>query len=115
MHVEPATCPVCSASYDPLRSRSVAVLNGRVRAFCSSTCMERGRNGVDQAPSLTDSLAAIQPPPRWDRKSVAIACGVALVAVSLIAVAGHNLSTAPVLSVSGGTALASKPPPPHVP
>jgi hypothetical protein len=111
MHVEPATCPVCGGSYDPLRSRAVAVLNGKVRAFCSPTCMERGRTGVEQAPSLASSLESIQPPPRWNRRSVSIASGIGLVALSLIVVAGRSLSTAPMVPASiASPAHASKPP-----
>ncbi len=38
--VEPARCPVCGTTFDPLRARAVRVVDGRVRAFCSTSCRD---------------------------------------------------------------------------
>jgi murein DD-endopeptidase MepM/ murein hydrolase activator NlpD len=46
MIVEPVSCPACGEKYDPLRARAITVVNGRVRAFCSQSCKERGEVAV---------------------------------------------------------------------
>ncbi len=59
MRIEPATCPVCGVEFDPLRARAIAVVDGKVRAYCSNACKER----KERAPEPESSLAA-PPPPR---------------------------------------------------
>jgi len=63
MQIEPAMCPACGAAYDPLRAQAVTVIDGRVRAFCSVECRQRGK--MPQAPSApaADAQAAIVAPP----------------------------------------------------
>jgi len=94
MQIELATCPVCGATYDPLRARAVAVLDGRVRAFCSESCKQRGARGVEPAPSLSDALDRIQQPSAWARlpreqKAFAAVVGVMFL-VSAIAFVGRG-------------------------
>src|SRR4051794_16210781 len=66
MQIEPATCPVCRAVFDPLRTRAVAVVDRRVRAYCGPTCLERARHG-DGDPDLSEALRQIQQPSAWAR------------------------------------------------
>ena len=96
MQIEQATCPVCGATYDPLRARAVAVLDGRIRAFCSDSCKQRGARGVEAAPSLTEALDQIQQPNAWKRlpreqKTFAVVAGVMLVvgAMAFVGRGGH--------------------------
>src|SRR3954468_22088642 len=89
MQIEPATCPVCSALFDPLLARAVAVMDGRVRAFCSDDCKARGRQGVDRAPSVEEALQAVQQPSAWKRlpreqKILGGAVGVVAVLVGVV-------------------------------
>jgi murein DD-endopeptidase MepM/ murein hydrolase activator NlpD len=101
MKIELATCPVCGAAYDPLRARAVAVLDGKVRAFCSDACKDRGARGVEPAPSLTDALDEIQQPNAWQRlpreqKTFAAVIGVVFLvgAVALVGRGGRSQAAA---------------------
>ena len=62
MQIEPATCPVCGATYDPLRARAVTVVDGRVRAFCSPECRDRRVAPPPPARTVTDTHAPIAIP-----------------------------------------------------
>jgi murein DD-endopeptidase MepM/ murein hydrolase activator NlpD len=115
MQIEPATCPVCSASYDPLRARSVAVLDGRVRAFCSTGCKDKGLAGVEQAPSIDDALKTIQQPSAWQRlpreqKILGGAMGVVAV-LSGLAFVGRGPTMRPTQAAAAVVPVA----PPHTP
>ena len=46
-------CPVCSQSVDPLRSRAVAVRDGKVIGYCSKECLAAAqkKDGVTRAAS----------------------------------------------------------------
>jgi hypothetical protein len=39
-----SACPVCSQSVDPVRSRAVAVRDGKVIAYCSKECLAAAQN-----------------------------------------------------------------------
>jgi murein DD-endopeptidase MepM/ murein hydrolase activator NlpD len=65
MRIELATCPVCGGRYDPLRSRAVVVVDGRVRAFCSAQCREQRAKIPELVPSVTDALAVIKQRSWW--------------------------------------------------
>src|SRR5947209_6754665 len=49
MRIEPATCPVCGVEFDPLRARAIAVLDGKVRAYCSAECKDRKQRADEPA------------------------------------------------------------------
>jgi hypothetical protein len=59
-------CPVCSQSVDPLRSRAVAVRDGKVIAYCSNDCLATAQGGVTRAiavaakPSKAESSPKIE-------------------------------------------------------
>src|SRR5438132_9675217 len=106
MIVARATCPACGNGYDPLRSRAVKVVDGRVRAFCSNECRDRG---VPVPPELTilEEEEPLPPTPRQKYWPVALALGLGLVA--LFVVGGKRLQ---VVAPMAPAALAMKPPPP---
>ncbi|HJU22055.1 MAG TPA: peptidoglycan DD-metalloendopeptidase family protein [Casimicrobiaceae bacterium] len=119
MQVQPATCPVCGGTYDPLRSRAVAVLDGRVRAFCSNACKERGLSGVDSAPSIAESLSQIRQPNAWSRlpreqKALAIAVGVMFVLTATMMLGRDRTSHAAVIATPP-VAIAAPAPAPRAP
>ena len=72
MHVEPSTCPACERVFDPLRARALTVADGRVRAFCSESCRERGERG----PDVQDPPTMPARPRRRGRALAAVAVGV---------------------------------------
>jgi hypothetical protein len=111
--IEPATCPVCRATYNPLRARAVAVLDGRVRAFCSTACKERGLQ-PDAPPAPEPSTMAVRPSRRMGMP--AIAGGLALGALAL-GFGGRLLERAPVAPavLAPAQALAMPPPAPAPP
>jgi murein DD-endopeptidase MepM/ murein hydrolase activator NlpD len=82
MQIEPAICPVCGAAYDPLRSRAVKVIDGRVRAFCSDTCKERGLKPVELVIDELADTAGVAPirESRWKNLS-----GISVALVLIIA------------------------------
>jgi murein DD-endopeptidase MepM/ murein hydrolase activator NlpD len=88
MIVERATCPACGTEYDPLRSRAIKVVDGRVRAFCSNSCRDRG---VPVAPELTilEEEEPLPPTPRTRYWPVALGIGVGV--LGLLAVGGQRL------------------------
>lgn len=57
-------CPVCSQSVDPLRSRAVAVRDGKVIAYCSNDCLATAQGGgaiaVTAKPSKAESSQKIE-------------------------------------------------------
>jgi murein DD-endopeptidase MepM/ murein hydrolase activator NlpD len=78
MRIEPATCPVCGAEFDPLRARAIAVLDGKVKAYCSTACKERKERAADPEP------VAAAPPPRRGRSVVAALGAFAVGALALV-------------------------------
>jgi hypothetical protein len=107
MLVERDTCPACGKGYDPLRSRAVKVLDGRVRAFCSDAC--RGR-GVPVPPELKilEDEEPLPPTPRkrWWPVALGLGAGVS----TLLAVGGLRLHVAPPVAMIAPVAHAMKPP-----
>jgi murein DD-endopeptidase MepM/ murein hydrolase activator NlpD len=93
--VEPAVCPVCQRQYDPLRSRAVAVVDGKVRAWCSAECKDK------RVPDAVD-----EPAPRRSRRPLFAVLAVAATALAAIAVKvaerrnGHLATPQPVLMVA---------------
>src|SRR5579859_5951447 len=107
MLVERATCPACSNAYDPLRSRAVKVVDGRVRAFCSNQCRDRG---VPVAPELNIVEPDEEPlPPTPRAKYWPIALGLGVAVVGILAVGSNRLH---VVAPIAPAALAMKPPAP---
>jgi murein DD-endopeptidase MepM/ murein hydrolase activator NlpD len=106
MLVERATCPACGNGYDPLRSRAVKVVDGRVRAFCSNACRDRG---VPVPPELTILEEEEPLPPTPRTKYWPVAVGIAVAIATLLAVGGNRLQ---VVAPIAPAALAMKPPPP---
>lgn len=123
MQIQPATCPACGAAYDPLRAQAVTVIDGRVRAFCSAACRERGLTPLAPKRSVTDAHAAIASAPSPSRgmpaeqKVLMAAAVVALgVFVLLIAMGRHRELSPPTIPAvvhatsaahSGGLAAAA--------
>jgi hypothetical protein len=92
MIVEQATCPACSGTYDPLRTSFIRVVDGRVRAFCSTACRDRG---VPVAPELK-ILEEEEPLPAAPRRKLwPAALGISLGVVVLLAVGGRVLHVTP--------------------
>jgi hypothetical protein len=59
-------CPVCSQSVDPLRSRAVAVRDGKVIAYCSKECLaaaQKKEGGVTGAIAPPTARPSPPPPP----------------------------------------------------
>src|SRR5262245_28027974 len=108
MLVERATCPACSNGYDPLRSRAVKVVDGRVRAFCSNACRDRG---VPVPPELkiVEEEEPLPPTPRTRHWPAALGIGVGVLA--LLAVGGKRLQVAAPAALAPA-AHAMKPPAP---
>src|SRR5262245_14430344 len=69
MLVERTTCPGCGAAFDPLRARAVRVVDGKVRAFCSTACRDRGPRRELEPDQ--------EPEPRKSRFSTVVAVAVA--------------------------------------
>ncbi|HEY7956673.1 MAG TPA: peptidoglycan DD-metalloendopeptidase family protein [Polyangia bacterium] len=90
MQVELVKCPVCGGEYNPLRARAVAVLDGRVRAFCSNACKELGLKG--ERPAIPVEPDEPDPPSRWEQLSVRAALGTMLLggAVLVLALCGRT-------------------------
>lgn len=59
-------CPVCSQPVDPLRSRAVAVRDGKVIAYCSKECLavaQKKDGGVTGAIAAAAAKPSPPPPP----------------------------------------------------
>jgi murein DD-endopeptidase MepM/ murein hydrolase activator NlpD len=107
MIIERATCPACGEKYDPLRSRAIRVVEGRVRAFCSNSCRDRG---VPVPPEL-NILEEEEPlPPTPRSRSWPLAAGIAFGVVGLLAVGAPRLIAPAALAPA---VHAMKPPPPR--
>lgn len=104
MQVEQVKCPVCAGLYDPLRARAVAVIDGRVRAFCSPECKDRGLSGEGPKPTEPEGSEADEPPPsRWERISIGAAGATMLLggAVLVLALLGRSApKAAPVAAIA---------------
>jgi peptidase M23-like protein len=97
MRIAPATCPVCGGEYDPLRARATLVVDGKVRAYCSSACKAKG---ALPHPELTvlDYEDEVPPPPlpsMWSRMSWRGALGVATAGIAVLLFGGKLVSSAP--------------------
>lgn len=100
MQIELATCPACGTAFHPLRARAVSVIDGRVRAFCSAACRDRGlrpaeparAEGDVQAPS--PSLARAAPMPTEQKVLAAAAVVTLLVFAALIGAGRHRTALA---------------------
>jgi hypothetical protein len=106
MLVERATCPACSNHFDPLRSRAVKVVDGRVRAFCSNQCRDRGVPPVPEL-KIVEEEEPLPPTPRTRHWPVAL--GISLGVVALLAVGGNRLHVAAPAALAPA-AHAMKPP-----
>jgi len=102
MQIEPATCPACGGAYDPLRAQAVTVIDGRVRAFCSAACRERGLAPPAPRHSVTDAYSAITSAPSpsshgmpTEQKVLIAAAVVALGAFVLLIAMGRHRKLAP--------------------
>lgn len=97
MRIVPATCPVCGTDYDPLRARATLVVDGKVRAYCSSSCKERAALPPPELP-VADADDDYVPPPlpsMWSRMSWRGAAGVAAAGIAVLALGGKLVATAP--------------------
>ena len=104
MRIVPATCPVCSKEYDPLRARATLVIDGKVRAYCSSVCKEKASR---PAPELVISEVGDEEtgpvpmlPSIWTRMSWRGAVGVAGAGLAVLLFGGKLIGTAPVAVAS---------------
>lgn len=52
-------CPVCSREVDPLRSRAVAVRDGKVIAYCSKECLAVAEKGGTTSPIAPRPVASV--------------------------------------------------------
>jgi hypothetical protein len=113
MRIEPATCPVCSQGYDPLRSRFVLVSDGRVRAFCSPACKEKAQR---PAPELVigeaDEEPLPPPPSLWSRLSFRGAAAMSVAGVAVLVFGGKLIGSAPRAAAAIVPMTAPSPPPP---
>ena len=57
-------CPVCNKPVDPLRSRAVAVRDGKVISYCSKECLAVAQGGVASGPVI--EIASTSPAKRDD-------------------------------------------------
>jgi hypothetical protein len=122
MQIQPATCPACGGSYDPLRAQAVTVIDGRVRAFCSSGCRERGLAPPAPQRPATDGQGAVSPPasssvgrtvPTEQRVLIAAAVTALAAFVALIVAGRHSKAssaTLPAAAPAPGAAPASSVP-----
>lgn len=70
-----SSCPVCNQQVDPLRSRAVAVRDGKVTAYCSKECLALAQAKEGGVPVATPSasLPAPKPAPKIEIASTASA------------------------------------------
>src|SRR5947209_6892164 len=116
MQIEPATCPACSNAFNPLRARAIIVIDGRVRAFCSPACRDRGLAGAERPPAPTTdahAVIALASSAWWRLPSEQIVLGVvAVVALSIFVLllrAGRHRSAAATPAAATAAVRASKP------
>jgi len=105
MRIVPATCPVCGAQYDPLRARATLVVDGKVRAYCSSACKEKAslpppELTIAEVGSDDDSVPLPKLPSVWSRMSWKGAAGVAACGLAVLLFGGKLIGSAPLASAS---------------
>lgn len=115
MRIVPATCPVCRAEYDPLLARATLVIDGKVRAYCSTACKEKASRPAPELPigevgDDTGSLPAL--PSLWSRLSWRGAVAVGAAGLAVLVFGGKLVVTAPLAVAS---IKSPKPPPPSLP
>jgi murein DD-endopeptidase MepM/ murein hydrolase activator NlpD len=96
MRIVPATCPICGGEYDPLRARATLVVDGKVRAYCSTPCKERAALPHPELPVVDSD--DYEPPPlpsMWSRMSWKGALGVAAAGAIVLALGGKLVTSAP--------------------
>jgi hypothetical protein len=96
MRILPATCPVCAGEYDPLRARATLVVDGKVRAYCSTPCKEKASLPPPELPVVDGDDD--EPPPvpsMWSRMSWRGALGVAAAGAAVLALGGKLVTSAP--------------------
>lgn len=112
MQVVPATCPVCGGQYDPLRSRAVKVIDGRVRAFCSEACKDKGLRPVELV--IDDDTAAVPSLPEtgWRRPSVRLFLGIGISGAAVLVMVAPILKGTPRAAavMAPRAAVAARPP-----
>ena len=105
MLVEHTTCPACGRAYDPLRARAIRVVDGKVRAFCSTDCRDRG------VVTLAIDESEDEPPPPRRRYTTELAVGGAVFVVLALGVGSRLFKKAPVLPAAIAPAIAIVHPP----
>src|SRR3954468_9868813 len=101
MRIVPATCPVCSAEYDPLRSKATRVVDGKVRAYCSNACKDKAQLPppellIAEVGDGSDDHGALPTVPSvWSRMSWKGAVGVGACGLAVIVFGGKLIATAP--------------------
>jgi murein DD-endopeptidase MepM/ murein hydrolase activator NlpD len=114
MRIVPATCPICGGEYDPLRARATLVVDGKVRAYCSSVCKEKAALPMPELPVV--DADEDEPPPlpsMWSRMSWKGALGVAAAGAAVLALGGKLVTSAPppLASITPAMKPAAKPAP----
>ncbi len=117
MQIQLATCPACGGAYHPLRAQAVTVIDGRVRAFCSAACRERGLAPPAPTPSVTEPHAAMASGPTpssrglpAEQKVLIAAAVIALGAfVVLIAMGRHRKLASPTMMPAAHATSAPRP------
>jgi murein DD-endopeptidase MepM/ murein hydrolase activator NlpD len=107
MIVERATCPACGKQYDPLRSRAIKVVDGRVRAFCTIECRDRGVPVPPELKIIEPDEEPLPPTPRTKYWPLALALGLGVLAIWIVG--GKRLATVPAAALAPA-AHAMKPP-----
>jgi hypothetical protein len=104
MRIVPATCPVCAAQYDPLRARATLVVDGKVRAYCSSACKEKASLPPPELPIAAVGDDDSQPLPKlpsvWSRMSWKGAATVGACGLAVLLFGGKLIGSAPMASAS---------------
>jgi hypothetical protein len=114
MRIVPATCPVCSAEYDPLRARATLVVDGKVRAYCSTACKDRAALPPPELPigEVDEDGEPLPVPSIWSRMSWRGAAGVAAAGLAVLLFGGKLIGSAPpVAAMIPPPRLAPAPPP----
>jgi murein DD-endopeptidase MepM/ murein hydrolase activator NlpD len=104
MRIVPATCPVCAREYDPLRARATLVVDGKVRAYCSTECKQEASRPPPELPIADVGGDDDGEPPRlpsiWSRMSWRGALGVAAAGAAVLLFGGKLIGTAPPVMAS---------------
>jgi hypothetical protein len=113
MQIEPATCPACRAAFNPLRARAVTVIDGRVQAFCSAACRDRGPSVAPPPVPPGDAHVTTAPVRRWspwprEQLVLAVAAMGALAVFVLLIRAGRHQR----MAMTATAAAATRAPPP---